>query len=128
MHDRTEEYLRAVNLYRPPNQPNQQFRRPEPSDFTVGAKRVSFVLNDLEKLIASLNKLVKQKDLFRDPTAQINEITQVFKRDLNTVNSELDKLRSAPAMAKQMNLPPSHRRGVKFLNILLHLGQITHDG
>jgi syntaxin 5 len=92
MSDRTDEFLRAVNIFRPADRPNQQFKRPEPSNFTVGAKRVSFVLADLDKLILSLNKLVKQKDLFRDPTAQINEITAVFKRDFKTVNTELDGL------------------------------------
>ena len=57
MCDRTDEFLRAVNVFRPPNVPNQQYRRPDPSAFTVGAKRVSFSLGDIEKLVTSLNKL-----------------------------------------------------------------------
>jgi len=95
MSDRSDEFTRAVKIYEgnaAPGAARPRRTRPDPTTFTTAARRVSFGLNDNEKLIAQLERLASQKGLFADPTAEIGEISTVFKRDTEALNKELGAL------------------------------------
>ena len=89
--DRTEEFARAAKVFAGPNESPSK-RRSDPTAFTTAARRVSYALLDNDKLIAQLERLVSEKGLFADPTAEIGEISAVFKRDTETLNKELEAL------------------------------------
>ncbi|ETV76648.1 hypothetical protein, variant 1 [Aphanomyces astaci] len=60
--------------------------------FNASASDVSKEVNKVSQRLQQLTLLVRQTNMFNDPTSQINELTQLVKQDITLIHTKLDDL------------------------------------
>ncbi|CAJ1058742.1 Syntaxin 5A isoform 3 [Xyrichtys novacula] len=65
------------------------------SDFTVMAKRIGKDLSNTFAKLEKLTILAKRKSLFDDKAVEIEELTQIIKQDINSLNKQIAQLQDS---------------------------------
>ncbi|ETV99541.1 hypothetical protein H310_08204 [Aphanomyces invadans] len=60
--------------------------------FNASASDISKDVNKVSQRLQQLTLLVRQTNMFNDPTSQINELTQLVKQDITLIHTKLDDL------------------------------------
>jgi syntaxin 5 len=74
---------------------------PQQSQFTQAAKHISQGIIHITEKLEHLAKFASKRSLFNDPMQEINQLTFVIKRDLTTLNSEIDLLQNFVTQNRQ---------------------------
>ncbi|KAF0689859.1 Aste57867_18729 [Aphanomyces stellatus] len=99
MTDRTSEFLKLCQSSQGPTADPSKARRQKPLTamqqqvhFNAAASDVSKEVNKVSQRLQQLTLLVRQTNMFNDPTSQINELTQLVKQDITLIHTKLDDL------------------------------------
>ncbi|TMW69442.1 hypothetical protein Poli38472_001598 [Pythium oligandrum] len=97
MENRTQDFVRRCQHYAQQSQsalPPKKTHSPiqENVQFNAAASDVSKEIYQVSKRLRQLAQLVRQNNMFNDPTETINEIAALVKKDITDINVQLDNL------------------------------------
>eukprot|EP01032_Pedospumella_encystans_P009180 gene9180-10834_t len=108
--DRTDELLRATQLFSSIDFSRSSTRSTEPSSFIVCAGRVSSYLDGNETLVRRMNKLIERKEFSNDPTAEMQEISSSFQGNMLTIQKDVSRLDKEAVIVGQGKEAVEHRK------------------
>mmetsp|Transcript_1940 Transcript_1940/g.3194 ORF Transcript_1940/g.3194 Transcript_1940/m.3194 type:complete len:410 (-) Transcript_1940:27-1256(-) len=108
--DRTDELLRATQLFSSIDFSRSSVRSTEPSPFIVCAGRVSSYLDGNETLVRRMNKLIERKEFSNDPTAEMQEISSSFQGNMLTIQKDVSRLDKEAVIVGQGKEAVEHRK------------------
>eukprot|EP01032_Pedospumella_encystans_P016217 gene16217-18510_t len=108
--DRTDELLRATQLFSSIDFSRSSARSTEPSSFIVCAGRVSSYLDGNETLVRRMNKLIERKEFSNDPTAEMQEISSSFQGNMLTIQKDVSRLDKEAVIVGQGKEAVEHRK------------------
>ncbi|CAI8037409.1 Syntaxin-5 [Geodia barretti] len=92
--DRTAEFTSVVHSLQSYHAPTSMTPHPRrrQSEIMAAAKKIGYDINCTSTKLEKLTELARGRSLFGDPTADIQELTQVIKQDLSKLNSDISSL------------------------------------
>ncbi|CAK4720989.1 hypothetical protein LEN26_010894 [Aphanomyces euteiches] len=100
MTDRTSEFMQLCKSFVPLMEPSKSKKQKpltsiqQQVQFNAAASDVSKEVHKISQRLQQLTLLVRQTNMFNDPTSQINELTQLVKQDITLIHTKLDDLES----------------------------------
>ncbi|XP_065882707.1 syntaxin-5-like [Dysidea avara] len=127
--DRTTEFhsvirsLQAVQQFRSPPRPSSN-----PSDVIRAARAIGYNIGQTCAKLEQLTELARGRNIFGDPSSQIQELTAVIKQDLANLNSEIAALQQQvkSRSGRESHHVHTHSSGV-VVSLQSKLASISHD-
>jgi syntaxin 5 len=110
--NRTDDFRRLLEQYSPEENKNLLSKpKKAASTFQAQAQQIALQISHTAKTLRKLSNLAKKKSIFDDPTAEINELTFVVKKEIRSLQGRLEELQNIHGRRKA-NHSQCHNAGV----------------